>query len=112
MNCVMGRPESLVGRPSKAAKGQYVENTLENTNFPQELTNLPIFPEQKHKVSHLRLLMRSALDDPEDLQAMVKVTACTRKNGCVTDSKLELAAFVVIPNARDSREIDHSFAAM
>ena len=56
--------------------------------------------------------MRSALDDPEDLQAMVKVTACTKNNGCVTDSKLELADFVVIPNARESREIDHSFAAM
>jgi len=65
----------------------------------------------------LRLLTRSALDDPEDLQAMVKETACRRISGCVVDSKLDVVAVAVILNTRaalDKTEIhdgDDSFAA-
>ena len=64
----------------------------------------PTLPEQKHKVSHLRLLTSSALDDPDDLQAMVKETVCSRNSGCVADSKLEVAADNAFPNVRDNKE--------
>ena len=64
----------------------------------------PTLPEQKHRVSHLRLLTSSALDDPDDLQAMVKETVCSRNSGCVADSKLEVAADNAFPNVRDNKE--------